>query len=419
MAAPAEPGRADAAAVQTTDWRLAAVLLAAGVIAAVQIGKAPPALPLLRAELGLDLQAAGWFVSLITAMTAAAGMLVALAADRIGHRQLLLGGLVIGAAASALSTLVTSPSALFGLRIVEGLGFLSVVVSVPPLLLHATAPGDTRFMMGIWGAYLPAGAGLMALASAGLLPLEGWRGVWWLAAASLMAMAVVVAASAAGRAPPAASADRSLTRDVVETLSVPGPALIGLCFGCYAGSWYAVIAFLPTLQVERLGFSPSLAALTTAGVILINVTGSLVAGWLLQRGWRRSVVIAVTAVLMAGTAAGILLDAAPDAARLACAFAFSMVASAIPGALFGAIPVHAPRPGLIGATTGALMQGSNIGSLTGPPIVAALVSANGWASALWYTTPALALAAAAGFALQRREPRPGAGRPAGRAPEPG
>lgn len=399
MAAPAEPSGA-------TDWRLAAVLVAAGVTAAIQIGKAPPALPLLRVELGMDLQAAGWFVSLVTAMTALAGMLVALAADRIGHRRLLLGGLVTGAAASAATTLAAAPVALFALRVVEGLGFLSVVVSIPPLLLRATAPGDTRFMMGIWGAYLPGGAGLMALASAWLLPLEGWRGVWWLAAGALIVMAVIVAMSSAGRDVPPAPAGRSLTRDMLETLRVPGPALIGLCFGCYAGGWYAVIAFLPTLQIERLGFPPSLAALTTAGVILINVVGSLVAGWLLQRGWRRSAVIAVTAALMAATAAGILLDAVPDVARLGCAFAFSMVASAIPGALFGAIPVHAPRPGLIGATTGALMQGSNIGSLTGPPIVAALVSSGGWASALWYTTPALALAAVAGFALQRREPRP-------------
>jgi hypothetical protein len=38
------------------------------------------------------------------------------------------------------------------------------------------------------------------------------------------------------------------------------------------------------LQVERLGFSTSLAAVITAAVTIINVTGNLASGWPLQRG---------------------------------------------------------------------------------------------------------------------------------------
>ena len=42
----------------TTDWKLATLLILAGVTAATQMGKVPPALPAIRAELGIDLQAA-------------------------------------------------------------------------------------------------------------------------------------------------------------------------------------------------------------------------------------------------------------------------------------------------------------------------------------------------------------------------
>ena len=67
--------------------------------------------------------------------------------------------------------------------------------------------------------------------------------------------------------------------------------------------------------------------------------------------------------------------------------------------------LHAPRPALVGATTGVLMQGANIGSLLGPPVVAMLVSAGGWSWALYFTTPVLACAVLAAWILHRAEQR--------------
>ncbi|MBX3501114.1 MAG: MFS transporter [Alphaproteobacteria bacterium] len=389
----------------STDWKLATLLMIAGIAAATQIGKVPPALPAIRAELGIDLRAAGWFVSLVNLTTALIGILMALAADRIGHRRLVIFGLLLGSAASAAGAVTHSAAALFALRILEGLGFLSVAVPVPALILRITAPADTRRMMGYWGAYLPAGAGAMAFASAGLLPWMGWHGVWWASALLLLVVALAVLASKAGlgdNAIPLARG-RSLWRDVAATAGSAGPLAIGICFGLYSGAWFALIGFLPTLQVERLGFSIPLAAAIGAGVIAVNVCGSLVAGQLLHRGVPRLAVLSGTALIMAATAVLVFFDWLPPLVRLVMAFAFSASASAIPGALFGAIPVHAPRPDLIGATNGVLMQCSNIGALIGPPVVAALVTAGGWSWAALYTTPALLASIAAAWVLHRRE----------------
>ena len=60
---------------------------------------------------------------------------------------------------------------------------------------------------------------------------------------------------------------------------------------------------------------------------------------------------------------------------------------------------------LVGAATGLLMQGSNFGALLGPPITAALVSADGWPAAAWLTSTALGTVAASGIFLHRRERR--------------
>jgi MFS family permease len=388
-----------------TDWKLATLLMIAGIAAATQIGKVPPALPAIRAELGIDLRAAGWFVSLVNLMTALVGVLMALAADRIGHRRLVVFGLLLGSAASAAGALAHSTTAMFLLRILEGLGFISVAVSVPSLILRLTAPADVRRMMGYWGAYLPAGAGAMALASAGLLPWLNWHGVWWASALLLLAAAGAVLMSRAGLGDNAIPLQpgRSLWRDVTATVGSAGPLAIGICFGLYSGSWFALIGFLPTLQVETLGFSIPLAAGIGAGVIAINVCGSVAAGLLLHRGVPRFSILVGTALIMATTAALVFLDWLPPAARLTMAFVFSAAASGIPGALFAAIAVHAPRPDLIGATNGVLMQCSNLGALIGPPAVAALVASGGWSWAALYTTPALLASIVAAWVLHRRE----------------
>jgi hypothetical protein len=67
--------------------------------------------------------------------------------------------------------------------------------------------------------------------------------------------------------------------------------------------------------------------------------------------------------------------------------------------------VHAPRPALIGASTGLLLQGSNIGGLIGPPMTAALVASGGWPAAAWLTFAALGVVAGAALFLHLREKR--------------
>src|SRR5215467_2638396 len=106
---------------------------------------------------------------------------------------------------------------------------------------------------------------------------------------------------------------------------------------------------------------------------------------------------------MAVCAAGIFVNGVPDIARLALAGLYSAVIGVVPGCLFTAIPVHAPRRQLIGAATGLLMQVSNFGALIGPPITAALVSAGGWPAASWMTAIAMGIAALAGVFLHWRE----------------
>ena len=92
--------------------------------------------PRSAAELGASLRQAGWLLSTVNLMTALGGMAIALTADRFGHRRLVDPG--HGALprreparrdAGSVETLIVG-------RIFEGLGFITVVVAIPTLLLR-------------------------------------------------------------------------------------------------------------------------------------------------------------------------------------------------------------------------------------------------------------------------------------------
>lgn len=390
-----------------TPWPLVGLLVAAGVVAAFHVGKMPPSIPSIRAELEASLRQAGWLLSTINLVTALGGMAIALTADRFGHRRLVLLGTGLCAVASLFGAFAVDVELLLVTRVVEGLGFIAVAVAAPTLLLRICTPASQRIAMAIWTTYMPAGAGTMMLIAAMILPANSWRIVWLVASAAsvLMVAALLIGARRRRELDPVPVVHRPVLGEMKEVATSGGPLAIALCFGAYSCCWFAVVGFLPTLQIDRLGFSTSTAAIVTALVAMVNVTGNLSAGWLLHRGVRRVVVIVGAAASMSFCAAGIFVDGVPDLLRLVLAGIYSAVIGVIPGALFTAIPVHAPRPQLAGAATGLLMQGSNIGSLMGPPITGALVAAAGWPSAAWLTSIALGVAAAAGLFLHWREKR--------------
>ncbi|MBM3355774.1 MAG: MFS transporter, partial [Betaproteobacteria bacterium] len=99
-------------------------MFAGGIACGAFVGKVPPALPQMRAELGLTLVESGFIATMINALGAVVGMLMGLLGDRFGHKRLGLAGLatlsmggLLGAAAQGYPTLLLS-------RFLEGAGFI-------------------------------------------------------------------------------------------------------------------------------------------------------------------------------------------------------------------------------------------------------------------------------------------------------
>lgn len=374
------------AVLERTEWRIVIAAIGAGIIGAAHIGKVPAALPLIRNELNLDLVAAGWVVSIYSATGMALGMLIGVFADRVGHRALALAGVVLMGAGSALGSAADGAWFLLLSRFLEGLGFVIAVVTAPSLIAGAVGPAHRRFAFGLWGSFMSTGMGAMLLASPLVLSLWGWRGAWLVMAAVSFAWALHMAFALRGVVPAPRSPGRGAHpwHDLAVTASAPGPWLLAICFGCYTLLWTALMVWLPTFLVEQRGAALGSAALLTVVVVLVNLPGNVIGGWLNQRGIPRWRLIALVGALFMVVGPLIFLDLLPDAARFALALAFSFFGGFLPSSVLGAAPVFSPSPAQIGTTNGLLVQGSHLGQFSGPPLVAAAVAFfGGWQAGAW------------------------------------
>lgn len=341
------------------------------------------------------------------------GIAVGALADWLGHRRVILFGLVCLAAGSLAGAFSDGAAVILFSRFIEGLGAIVVFVATPGLILRAIDPADTRLAFGVWSSYMPAGAATMVLLTPVLLGPLGWRGIWVVNAALLLAFALVftlgtrdfTTAPGAGRKNLGAVL-AGLGRDIRSIFATPGPLLLGLCFATYTGNFLAVFGFLPTFLIEARDFGSGAAAALTALAIAVNVLGNLVGGWLLHHGAARARLMIVASIVMAIASFGIYAAAMPDELRYLLCLVFSGVGGILPASVLGAAPVHAPRPELIATTNGLIVQGANIGQLAVPPALAALVAATGgWQASPFLITGLAVLGAVLAFwvgAIERR-----------------
>jgi predicted MFS family arabinose efflux permease len=386
-------------------WGRVLLVCGAGVPAAIALGKIALAAPLIQPDLGLSLPQLGWAVSAITAVAALLGTPAGLWTARWGTRRTLLAGLAVMAVAGGASAAAWGLGALLAARVVEGVGYLLVVVAAPDLLARLTRGRDRAAALALWGSVIPVGLAVGGVMGGTLAQAIGWRG--WLAAGAALpllaavAVAVAIPADPAARprtSPPAAAAAR---RSGLE-----GPVLLagGFCGLCLIG--IAVISLLPTFLVGQRGVGLGAAGAATAMVSLASVPGSLGASWLLRRGaglrlLSATVVVMPLAALPAfGTAAVGLGVAAAAAIMVANGLAVAGV--------FAWVPELASDQRQVALAIGLLTQVGSLGTLLGAPLFSGAVAATGWSAVAPLSGVVALLSLALLLAASTR--RPGAGR---------
>jgi MFS transporter, CP family, cyanate transporter len=357
------------------------LVVLAGGVAALQVGKLPPALPELQAEMGLTLVQSGFLLSTVQLAGLSLAVFIGLLADGMGLKRSMVRGLCLLALASGLGGFATSVSALLALRAIEGLGFLLVALPAPALIRRLVSSGQLPGMLGVWGAYMPTGTALALLLGPMFIPTWGWSAWWWLFSLVSLAMALWL-----DRAVPADPlADAALARQgawlrLRRTLSAPGPWWVALTFGMYSGQWLAVVGFLPSIYAAA-GVSGALLGVLTALAAAVNMLGNMASGRLLQRGWapRSTLWLGFGSMALGSTLAFATLTEGAPWLRFAGVLLFSGVGGLVPGTLFSLAVRLAPGEQQVATTVGWVQQMSALGQFVGPPVVAAVAArAGGW-----------------------------------------
>jgi MFS transporter, CP family, cyanate transporter len=391
-----------------TPWLAVGAAALCGVAGAMNVGKVPLALPLLRQELGLSLVQAGWVQSALNTVAVTLATAIGLQVGRLGALRLVLGGLLLGAAASLATLAHTGATWLLACRVLEGAGFVAVAVAGPALISAAAAERDRRFALGVWSGYLPAGVGLAMAGAPWLLPATGWRGLWVATAAGLLAAAALTWSQRRHYAPDPAlrAATAPSPGSATAALRQPLPWLLGLCFGAWTVQHFALIVWLPTFLIEQRGLATGPVVALSCVMVLANVPGNLLGGALLQRGVPRGLLLALAHSCTGLAAMGLFSDALPDAWRYALCVFLSFIGGLIPSSVMSSSVRLANGPQQIGTLQGLYMQCGQLGQFVGTPLIAAVVSASGqWSSARWVMVAAAGVGLGLAMTAWRHESR--------------
>ncbi len=345
----------------------AALFLIMGVLSAIQMGKIAPLIPVLREHLELDLVLAGWLASLISLIAAVGGYALGFASDRIGRSRTLRLGLMAFAAGNVIGALATTPLFLFLGRLVEGFGYISLMVTIPSLIFQTTPRHLHRIFLGLWGAVIPVGIMIMMLIANAVHQHAGWQAIWWISAILFATFLLLISTG-----PYRLTDDAAPSRPAFSVRFPIGIWILAICFASYTMQWLSLVTWLPSFYHSGASSFATDKALVTTLVVGANILGNLLGTALLYRGVSSRILIATGAIAMA-SACFIVFAIMPSTGWLGVsAFTGSLLGGLIPPSVISEIPAHMGGKEGLSAANGIIMQGSSVGSLLGPPMAAAL-----------------------------------------------
>lgn len=362
-----------------TDRLSTILVIASGVVAALQVGKAAIAIPALRNDFHLNLGQAGWVMSIFALLAVVGGIPAGAATTRFGDRNLIVAGLLGIALGSAIGASTETFNILLAARVLEGTGLLFVVIAGSAILNRIAAAQDRDLVFAFWSCYMPAGIALAILLG---LAIDGWR-VFWFANAIVaclfaLLLQILVPKEKSPRAKPSLN---TIAKNAGKTVTSAGPLLLAMMFAMYGLQFFALFSFLPVLLAERMGVSSTAAGMMTAFAIVTNILGNIGAGIALRHGVPRWLLLAVASAIMTMTGVAVFTLSGPTWLIFSLCVVFSGVGGCLPSAMMGAAPRAVPEAQLGAMSVGLVMQGSNLGQMIGPVVVGSLVDAVGWKAA--------------------------------------
>jgi DHA1 family inner membrane transport protein len=371
------------------------LLIGSGVLAASQIGKTVISMPAIRAEMGFGYAVAGFIMATFATLGAAMGIGAGALVARVGMRTALIGGMFVVSAGTFAGAIAPNGLLLLLARVVEGIGFFGVVLSVPTALAQIGDAKKRDVIMALWSAYMPAGI-MIFLALGSLLPILGWRTLWLADAAvtSICACLLIIKAPRV-EIPQNQSTVRQLSADILEVVRDGKCLVLAGTFFAYSCQIFSLAFALPLVLTSKNQFSAASIGILCSGVLLVSTLGHLSSSWLVRAAIPTWKLLVASFTCFAISAIGIYAASSPALEVVLLSAAALGVGGLAPGALYAAAPNIAPTKRTIPVTIGMLQQASNLGQFAGPLVLGLCAEHWGWRAAPLIATPI----ALAGLAL--------------------
>lgn len=360
-------------------WGTLLILTLCGYLAGYNIGKVSAALPFVRAELDLSLFMAGTVASSYSVAAMVLAVIIGLFVSTVGAVPGVFIGLVLTGFAGAFGATASGYAQLIGGRIGEGIGYILLAISIPVLIARVTSEKSRPVAMGIWGTFVPGGVALSMLVA--LIVQNGWtaqwRPLWWFSCLLAIACVTLVAIFVL---PVLKSIDGG-AYSVTDARSKPAlhssvferdPLLLAASFMLYSMLFVTLVTYLPTVLVETSDTQLQTATRITVFVVLFNIVGNLVGGWLIGSGVQLKRLLAIALISACLFSCVVFLDEFNVSIRAGCGLLACLFGGMLPAAVFASITGFVPlkKAGLL---LGVVFQALGTGQVAGPILLAALV----------------------------------------------
>jgi MFS family permease len=361
-----------------TDARIIGGVSAAHLVSHYYILLLPPLFMAVRAEYGVSFTELGLALSLFNIFSAAlqtpAGFLV----DRVSAPLVLIGGLVLGAAAFLVAGLVNSFWVLVAMFAVAGIGNAVYHPADYSILSHQVAPARIGQAFSV---HTFAGMIGSTLAPATLVPLQGvigWRGGFVTAAIFGFLVAALLAAQ-----PEAFARSGPVTKTTATgkpgggmegwRLLLSGPIVRNLIFFVLFAVIMAGIQGYALVALGALHQTPlAIANAGVTGFLLLSAFGVLLGGVVVGRTSRHGLIATLGLLVMAAVATLVAMVDLPPV-LLVAALSFGGFAIGIIMPSRDLLVRDVTPPGSFGKVFGFVTTGFNIGGIFAPLLFGALM----------------------------------------------
>jgi EmrB/QacA subfamily drug resistance transporter len=213
-----------------------------------------PALPTIKADLGLSLSAQTWMITAYSLAFGAALIAGGRLGDLVGEVKMIVIGYIIFGAGLVLSAIAVAGPLMISGRAIQGIGIGISAPATLSIVVNSFPIAQRGFAIGIWGSAHGCGLLVGPLFAAWMMHIANWRWVFWVAVV-LTALVILVTLST--------------TRGYKSVLAQGSYDWLGLVIG---GSGITLVIY--GLQHSSVSWTaaPTWGSLA-AGVVLLAVFG--------------------------------------------------------------------------------------------------------------------------------------------------